>query len=743
MTIKAAVQTAQNHFPHTQRRFLRRAALFAAWGERHAAGRPLILVLVAAAVVMGWLTFKEMGAGRAGAGDVGHLILLLNMDLVVLLALMMAIVRRAVLLWQAGKGALAGSELRARLAQLFTVMVAFPAIVTTVFSVGLFYWGIHGWFDSRVRAAVDESLAVAQAYLSEHQQIMRADVMAMATDLNRQSLLLAENPEALKEMLDTQSFLRNFSEVVVFDGDNNVLGQSGIVLSMMFAPLSPTMTSRAQVDDVIIESGDERLRALIKLDGFGDVYLYAGRAVDEKVIRHLDTTQAAVAQYQVLSEKSAALQVRITALYVVLVLLMVAIGVWFSMVLARRVVGPIDAMIDGAERLREGDMRARVPENMALTEFETLGRAFNRMAKEIERAQVELLEANRRLDYRRKFTETVLSGVSTGIMGVDHEGVITLANPAAGQLFKAPNDKLLGQKIQAVFGDDFVVGKKLEREVDVLRRDGARRRFLVRMSSELVGEGGQSTIIAFDDITDLVASQKSAAWADVARRIAHEIKNPLTPIQLSAERIKRKYLGMIADEKDRDILERSTDTIVRHVDDIKNMVNAFSNFAKMPDPLPTNIDLLPLVREVLSLQDLANSSIKFDLVDVTQGQNSIYADAQLVRQALINLVQNAVDALDDMADGKIAVWLGVDDGYVWVGVLDNGVGIPQGQREHILEPYVTTKTKGTGLGLAIVKKIAEDHGGEIRLDAPFELAQDIVALYKGASFFMSFPIKKG
>ncbi|MBU6235327.1 MAG: PAS domain-containing sensor histidine kinase [Alphaproteobacteria bacterium] len=717
-----------------RRALLRRAAVFAAWFERHAMGNRLMMVLMVLALGMGALTYATMARKSLLASDTNTLILLLNVDLVVLLLLVAGIARRVVGLWAQSKKGMAGSALQVRLVGLFSLLVAFPAIVTTVFSVGLFYYGVHGWFDSRVRTAVDESLAVAKAYLDEHQQVLKADIRGMAADLERESLLLASNPKALEKMLNTQSFLRNFSEVIIFDGENHVIAQSGIALSMIFSPIPDDLIDRARAGDVAVETSDndDRLRAMVRLAGFGDeTFLYVGRSVDQKVLSHLDTTRAAVAQYQELAAKSQRIQVTITMLYVVVVLLLMTIAIWFGLTLARRMVEPIGAVINASERLRAGDMGARVGETEGLEEFVNLGRAFNRMTEEIAQQRNELIKANKRLDDRRRFTETVLGGVSTGIIGVNVEGFVTLANPAAGRLLGIDSEKLLGQKLQE-FLPDITVTKRGEQEISVLRRDGARRRFIVRVTTE-----GES-VVAFDDVTDLMAAQKSAAWADVARRIAHEIKNPLTPIQLSAERIKRKYLGQMADDKDREILAKCTDTIVHHVEDIKTMVNAFAGFAKMPEPVMANANLESLVREVVALQSAA-TSVEI-LVQCQQGADwNVVADQQLVRQALTNLIKNAIEALAETPAPKVAVVLGREEKGVWLSVLDNGPGIPASQRESVLEPYVTTKLKGTGLGLAIVKKIVEDHGGRLTMDDPAPM----MANYTGAHIHLFFPDKRG
>ncbi len=698
-------------------------------------GNRLTFVLVALAVCMGALTYTGMTAHSPLSGDANKLILLLNIDLVVLLALVVAIVRRVVALWSGGRRGVAGSALQVKLVGLFSMLVAFPAIITTVFSVGLFYYGIHGWFDTRVRTAVDESLAVARAYLNEHTQVIKADITAMSADLNREAYMLSISPKALEKMINTQSMLRNFSETIVFDADHRVLAQSGIALSMMFDPIPDALMDQARAGNVVIDTtDDDRIRALVRLTGFGDeTYLYVGRSVDPQVLTHLDTTRAAVTQYQELASKSGRIQLTITIMYVVVVLLLMAIAVWFGLALARRMVEPIGALITASERLRAGDMTARVSEAKGLQEFEILGRAFNRMSAEIERQRNELIEANKSIDYRRRFTETVLGGVSTGIMGVNEAGIITLANPAAGNLLGTSNEKLVGQALTDVL-PGAEIGRRGEHEISAMRRDGAPRTFLLRASTELVGEAGQGTILAFDDITDLITAQKSAAWADVARRIAHEIKNPLTPIQLSAERIKRKYLETMADEKEREVLEKCTDTIVRHVDDIKNMVNAFADFAKMPDPVMAQVNLADLVDEVLNFQSAANVGVKFELIRDPAGDWTVRADQQLIRQALTNLVQNAVDAVESQPVRQIALVLRRDKG-LWLGVLDNGPGVPANRRSAVLEPYVTTKSKGTGLGLAIVKKIIEDHDGKIAMDDPAPMPET----YGGAHFWLYIP----
>lgn len=742
--------TPQRYQP-MRRGFLRRMAYFAAWAERNAMGNRLTIALVALAMLMGVLTYVAMTAHSPFSNDADTLILLLNIDLVVFLLLLTVLAKRVVALWMNRRRGVAGSALQVKLVGLFSLLVAVPAIITTIFSVGLFYYGVHGWFDQRVRTAVDESLEVAKAYLSEHQQVIRSDIQAMANDLERESFVLSTNQRALETMLDKQAFFRNFSEIILYDSDMQILGQSGLALNEPLEAPARALFEQAREGEVLIETGedDDRIQAIMRLRNFGGGYLYATRMVDSKVLAHLDTTRAAVSQYQELAAKSGHIQVTITVLYVAVTLLLMTIAIWFGLNLARRLVTPITNIITVAERLRAGDMTARVDDVKGLEEFETLGRAFNRMTDQIESQRNELIDANQKLDYRRRFTETILGGVSTGIISLDEQGLITLVNNAAVNLLGLEAARLIGQPIGSVLpelADDLPMPqRRIERELSVFRRDGAKRRFLMRLSSDLIGETGQGTIITFDDITDLMAAQKSAAWSDVARRIAHEIKNPLTPIQLSAERIKRKYLSQLTDTKDREVLQTCTDTIVRHVEDIKSMVNSFADFAKMPDPKIALIDLRPVVREVIVFQAEANPTIKVQLDDTVPAYIKVEADAQQVRQALTNLIQNAADAIigADQAgrpSGDIGVLLRITEGFLWLCVLDNGPGIPLDQRENVLEPYVTTKAKGTGLGLAIVRKIVEDHGGQFTMNAPFPLGQGLLTRYTGAHIYLGFPI---
>jgi two-component system nitrogen regulation sensor histidine kinase NtrY len=404
------------------------------------------------------------------------------------------------------------------------------------------------------------------------------------------------------------------------------------------------------------------------------------------------------------------------------------VAIWFGLLIATRLVRPIGGMVAAAERIREGDFSVRVDEGAADDEMSILGRAFNRMTGELDAQRRELIEANRQLDDRRRFTETVLAGVSAGVIGVGRDGRVTLVNPSAVELLAAPADRLIGipfviavPEMGGVFAPVNSGGRQAQRQV-TLTRSGKTRNLLVRVARETSRNDPVGFVVTFDDITDLVEAQRTAAWADVARRIAHEIKNPLTPIQLSAERLKRKYLGEIA--TDPDVFAKCTDTIIRQVGDIGRMVDEFSAFARLPAPTYKQENLGELIRQSIFLQQVAHGDIDY-VNEASEKDLVLRCDGRQVAQVLTNVLQNAADAIDGRlsrgnavgARGRIVVRAShVAGGGIVVEVRDNGRGLPLDHRQRLTEPYVTTRTKGTGLGLAIVRKIMEEHGGELDLD---------------------------
>ncbi len=705
---------------------------FAAWGRRVNLERKLAIALLVAAVCSGTVTFGAMTGNLPRALDPQSVLLLLNLDLVLLLALSTLIARRLVILWAAHKKGLAGAHLHVRLVALFSLIAVTPTIVLATFSVLLFDFGLQGWFSDRVRTAVKESLAVAQAYLVEHRQTISADALAMGQDLNRQGVSLALNPDRFNEVLAAHVGVRSLTEAMVFDGAGRVLGRAGYSLMLDFDPQIPDWAvQRAQNGEVVILTAEteDRVRALLRLDAFTNAYLYVGRLIDPRVLGHIDTTENAVRLYEELEGKRSDLQVTFALVFVVVALMLLLAAVWVGLAFATHLTRPIGRLILAAERVGSGDLAARVEARGSPDEIGTLAKAFNRMTGELQSQQDELLEANRQLDYRSRFIEAVLGGVSAGVIGLDPSGEITLPNRSACELLSVEPDGLRGRKLGEVVPEMAEMldeargrpGRLSERTIVLAAGDGTARHLLVRVATELDRSRIIGFVVTFDDITELLSAQRKAAWADVARRIAHEIKNPLTPIQLSAERLKRKYLSQI--ETDPETFKACTDIIVRQVDDIERMIGEFTAYARMPAPVMAEVDLAELVEQAMFLQRSAHPDIAFAL---ERPDHPVVAacDSEQIGRALTNLLQNAVDAIqsrppgqaEPLPEGRVTVRLIDSETLRAIEVEDNGRGLPKTDRHRLTEPYITTREQGGGLGLAIVKKIMEDHGGNVSLD---------------------------
>ena len=694
---------------------------------------PLTILTAACCAVLTYATLTAAGEFGRNSNSV---LWLLDADLVVLLMVLGIIGQRLVRLVGGWRRGVAGSKLHVRLVLIFSVLAAAPAILMTIFSALFLHVGVESWFNTRVRTAVIESQAVAEAYLEEHKQVIRADTLAMASDLDRAAPLLAGNKPALDDLIDTQSLLRNLSEAEIVDHAGTVTARSNTTLLLGLDKPPDKAIHVADEGDVAVVTGagGDRVRALVRLNNYPDAYLYVGRMVDAAVLAHVADTREAAQAYQALERQREQLQVKITLIYIALAILLMVVAMWFGLYYARRLAMPLVALTEAADRIGAGDMTARAPEFSRGDEFDTLGRAFNRMTTQIQQQRDELVSANREMDERRRFTETVLAGVSAGILGIGAGNRIILANASACELFGQKLETLTGLDITALLAGAGPLieqarqkaGRIVQGELPWEAAGGGRRAFLVRVASDPAGDAG-GAVLTFDDITELHAAQRKAAWADVARRIAHEIKNPLTPIQLSAERLKRKYLKQITE--DRETFARCTDTIIHHVGDIGRMVNEFSAFARMPEPVMQVADVNRLVRDALVMQQEARGNIRFEPPATTIMPSRV--DAQQIRQAFTNILQNAIDAIDGQVAGEparageIIVRMASrrDTDEIALTVSDNGPGLPAGESVGTLtEPYVTHREKGTGLGLAIVKKIIDDHKGGLSFGVPDWLA---------------------
>ena len=703
------------------------------WGRAVRLERKLAVTLLVGALLSGVATYLAMTGAFGITPKPDTILLLLLLNLIVLLLLGTVVARRLVLLWMELRRGLAGAKLHARLVLLFSLVAVTPTIIVATFSALFLNLGMDAWFSERVRTAVKGSLIVAQAYLEEHQQRVGAEALAMAGDLRREGPILVSNRQRIEQVMRLQSTLRSLDEAVIINGDGDILARAGYSLMLEFDPDLPSWAiDRARRDEVVVLSSDtdDRVRALVQIDKSADTFLYVGRVVDGRVLSHLDKTEGAARLYERLEGQRSGLQITFALIFVVLALLLLFAAIWVALIVATQMVRPISSLVAAAEQVSTGDLSVRVQEGSTKAdEIGTLSRAFNRMAEQLESQRGELIDANRQLEERSRFTRLVLSGVSAGVIGLDVHGRINLPNRSAAELLGTDLEGRIGQDLAAVVPEMAELvdaarrrpNRMAERQIQLMRA-GQARTLLVRVVAEVGEVGLQGFVVTFDDVTELLSAQRKAAWADVARRIAHEIKNPLTPIQLSAERLKRKYLKEI--KSDPDTFTVCTDTIVRQVGDIGRMVDEFSSFARMPAPVIRPEDVVQLCEQAVFLQKNAHPAIAYK-VDFPGKAVTVPCDARQIGQALTNLLQNAADSIAARGEaegpakrpkGEILVRVVQGVGEVVIAVEDNGRGLPTHDRERLTEPYVTTRAKGTGLGLAIVKKIMEDHGGNLILD---------------------------
>ncbi len=697
--------------------------------------RVLTAILVAALVVSGIATVIAMGDLGPLETDFTTVIILLNLDVILALALGVLIARRIVRNWSRRTAGGAATRLHIRLVVLFSLVAVIPAILVAVFS-GLFLnYGIETWFSDRVRTAVNESQAVATAYLREHQRNIRGDALAMANDLNRAAPRIRVDQRFFRQLMQTQALIRGLPEAAVVDGAGNTLMSAGLSVSLGFDVAGQdllgkifTQTRPGEVQ-ILSSDSDDRVRAGIRLEAFPDAYLLVGRLVEPQVLDHLSMTRGAAIQYQQLENSREELQIRFLAVFALVALLLLLAAVWTGWTVANQLATPIGNLIAAAERIRSGDLSARVQtegSSGSSDEIGTLSRAFNRMTEQINTQQEGLVAANRQLDERRQFTETVLGGVSAGVIGMDADGGINLPNRRASELLETDLDNALGRPLAEVVpemaglfaGVAAAPGKPANAELTI-ERGGRQRTLVVSIAAERLNGKAIGFVVTFDDVTELVSAQRKAAWADIARRIAHEIKNPLTPIQLSAERLRRKYQNEVI--SDPEVFTSCTETIVRQVEDIGRMVDEFSAFARMPQPDRNPQNLIELCREAVFLERNRCPEISYQ-VALPEEPLRLNCDRQQVSRALTNVLKNAAESIraefgeaESASNGVISMTIHDTARHVIVQIEDNGGGLPNQLVDRLTEPYVTTRSKGTGLGLAIVKKIMEDHQGDLVL----------------------------
>ena len=710
--------------------------------------RPSLFALAvgALAVVSGLLTYGAVTGivpyRPSHAGLFG--MVLVNVVLVGTLGAVIA--WRLVQLW--GKRRSAGARLHIRLVGQFAIIAIVPAILIAGFAAVIVNQGVEQWFSPRVKAALGNAVNVAQRYVQEHERSIVGDASEIATNIESDPQLFDENKHVRPDVLFTKLAIitkdRGLQASYILDSKGQVLGSTKQRFLPDMKPPSASDIAQASRGTIVIDANSKIgvVRALVRMQALNDAYLLVVRTVDPKVLAYYQNTVSAVSEYKRLDKDRTRIQAIFAALYGVVALLTLLGAIWLGLWAANRLARPISSLIGAAEEVSQGNLKARVKLAREDDEIGVLGRTFNRMTSQLDAQRTELVEANRQIDARRRFTEAVLAGVSAGVVGLDAEACITIVNRAAARLLDTVPEEMEGQHYsEAVPELAALIRRAVNEPVGrssgevIVKRAGKVRTLSVQVGSE-AGEAGY--VVTFDDITDLVSAQRTAAWADVARRIAHEIKNPLTPIQLSAERLKRKYMKEV--ETDPDIFRQCTDTIIRQVGDIGRMVDEFSSFARMPSPQFKRENAQEILQHAVFLQRVANPSIEF-MVHAPEAPAVFECDGRLVTQALTNVLKNATEAIaarqggGDDAPGKIAINIETEQERVVFRVADNGIGLPPEHRHRLTEPYVTTRARGTGLGLAIVRKIVEDHGGALNLT-------DIDEEERGAEVRLEFPLRQ-
>jgi two-component system nitrogen regulation sensor histidine kinase NtrY len=652
----------------------------------------------------------------------------LAIDALASLLLLGVIGREVWLIVQARRRGRAGARLHVRIIALFSIVAAVPTALVALVATVTLDRGLAPWFSSRIQTVMANSQMVAQAYINEHAALLRSELTAMAIDVARAKPLFDQDRDRFRQFLGAQAQVRGLPLTLIVHSDLSVIETAG---DKNFAP--PTAAGALanvgeQQPQVALFLESKTAAGVVKLRGYDDAYLYVARPLDPKIIEQLQATQESVNEFANLEQRRAGVQIAFALMYTVIGLIVLLSAVWIGINFANRLVAPIRRLIGAAGLVSTGNLYVQVPVRRGEGDLSHLGETFNKMTQDLRTQRDDLMRARDLMDTRRRFTEAVLSGASAGIIGVDANGAISILNRSAEKLIGQGEAEAHGRRLVEVmpelaelFEEARSGAHRLVQGQITISRNMHDRNLSVRVTTEQAGGDDHGYVVTLDDITDLVTAQRTSAWADVARRIAHEIKNPLTPIQLSAERLKRKYGRVITE--DRAVFDQCTDTIVRQVDDIKRMVDEFSRFARTPKPQMAAEDVADVVRQVVFLMRVGYPDIEIT-VDTEDEHMPAKIDRRLISQGLTNIIKNATEAIaavppDELGKGRISVSARRDRGDIVIDVIDNGTGLPKENRNRLLEPYVTTREKGTGLGLAIVGRILEEHGGRLELaDAP-------------------------
>ena len=688
--------------------------------------RILGFVVVFASVLMSSLSFLILsGTTNIEPSTTVWTVIWIVTGILVLLVIAL-VVTEAVLLFQARLRGQAGSGLQIRMVTMFALVAALPAALVAVVATIALNQGLDQWFSERTRAMVESSRLVARSYLLEHAQVLRDDIIWVASELEQAHATYDADKERFQRILTALAVTRSLPFTSLVNAQGDTLMRAQIAVQGAY-PRLPEGITEGLVEGIPAAIGPGRVNlvgSVIKLRGYEDTYLFVARPVEAEVLEYLQLTDENLTEYRQYASNRLVFQITFTIMYVGLAVVVLLAALWTGIALANRFVDPIRNLMIASNRVSSGDLDVQVPVQEGRGDLRDLSNGFNRMTEQLRSQREALLTASQMNEKRRQFTEAVVEGVSAGIIGLDPFGAVTLVNARACEMLDRDEIALMGEQIEEIMPQ---LAPTLERARSARRgqvrdqiqlgNETDRRTYQVQLTREGSITESKGYVLTFDDITDLESAQRTSAWADVARRIAHEIKNPLTPIQLSAERLRRRYGSKL--EGDREVFDKCINTIVRQVGDIGRMVDEFSAFARMPEAAPEMADLSDTVRQAVFLESVRLPEITINTLLPDEPIHAWF-DNRLIAQTLTNLIKNAVEAFEtvDKSGGLvpiITVEAQVEGGHARVAVSDNGKGWPKDNRQRLLEPYMTTREKGTGLGLAIVARIIEQHGGIVEL----------------------------
>ena len=685
--------------------------------------------LILSSIVSGIATYIAM----APSGDSNRylVLILLNIDLVLLVTLVILVTRNLVKLWSRKKSKQLGTQLQTRIVVIFSFLAAVPAVIVAIFGAIFFTVGIENWFSSRVESALNKSVSVANAYLIQGQEQIRLEGNDVATIINGSGFIY-NDVFALDKLLDRLAHERKLTEIIVFNKNGKIVAKNHLAFLFKDPSRNKMFKLSQESRDFVINYSDSEsqklVSAMLPIDNLFSYFLYISKFKDIKVVSDINVVKKAVYEYRAVENQREGLHITFTMIFIVVALLLMLVAIFIGINFANGIITPMNSLANAAERVSSGDLNVRVPDLNKKDEISNFSKIFNTMTEQLSNQRSDLLSVNTQLESRTRFTETVLSGVTAGVIGIDKNEKIFLPNKSAMELLHFNLEDTVGKNITKILPEISDLLKEAKNhpdkvtkgQVEIVKND----KKIILMTQITVEKNNNKIfgyVITFDDMTELLQAQRVAAWSDVARRIAHEIKNPLTPILLAADRLKKKYSDHIDYEPN--VFFSYINTIIRQVENMRNMVNEFSSFARMPAPILEKTNLNELVNGLGSLSILSRDDI---IVNINVPEKTLYAkvDENQIRQALLNLISNAIHSIDiytenydnNMNKKRLRIKLTNKSNVFYISVSDSGIGLPNAEIKNLTEPYVTSKQDGTGLGLAIVQKIMEDHKGSLFLD---------------------------